>query len=371
MGDISRNRVLFAGGGTAGHLMPAINIALQMTHMDESVEPLFVGKKGGMESAIVAKFGFDIREIDVVGLKRNPMGIVRFLLCWRKGFNQAMKIIKNFEPSVVIGSGGYVSAPVVRAADKRKIPIFLQEQNSLPGLATRILSKRATAIFTAYEHAANFLPREKCRLVGNPLRPDILDAERHSAAREFQLNPSRKILLILGGSSGAQAINRAVLTLINTDCIPPNWQILWQTGSKDFEKIKSLTPKEKFNGQIQPFIFNMPAAYSVADLIISRAGAMALSEIAVWGLPSILIPFPFATGDHQTLNARQFEKSGAAIVIPESEMETKLSLTMEGLLNNESKRDNMAREAKKLARPDASKIIAQIILEKMNEVQTN
>ena len=368
---MSRHRVLLAGGGTAGHLMPAINIALQMTKIDETVEPLFIGKKDGMEAAIVTKFGFAIREIDVVGLKRNPAGLVRFLLNWRKGSNQAMKIIKEFDPAVLVGTGGYVSAPVVRAANKRNIPIFLQEQNSLPGLATRSLGNKATAIFTAYESAANYLPHEKCRLVGNPLRPDILDADRQTAVREFGIKPSRKTLLILGGSSGAQAINRAVLKLVTTDCIPPNWQILWQTGAKDFEKIKSLVTREKFNGQMQPFIFNMPGAYAVADLLISRAGAMALAEIAVWGLPSILIPFPFATGDHQTLNARQFEKAGAAIVVPESEIETRLSLSMDGLLNNDGKRSNMAREARKLAKPDASKIIAETILGKINEVQKN
>ena len=368
---MSQHKVLFAGGGTAGHLMPAINIALQMTELDKSIESLFIGKKGGMEAAIVSKFGFQIREIEVTSLKRNLGGMIRFLLNWRKGFSQAMKIIRDFNPILVIGSGGYVSAPVVRAAHKCGLPIYLQEQNSLPGLATRSLGKLATLIFTAYEKASDYLPRDKCRMVGNPLRPDILNADRQSSKREFGLDSSKKILLVLGGSSGAQAINRAILSLVNTDCIPPTWQILWQTGEKDFERIKSLTPGDKFRGQSLPFIYNMPAAYSSADLIISRAGAMALAEIAAWGIPSILIPFPFATGDHQTLNAQQFAKASAAILIPETEIESRLSLTLDGLFNNDKKRSNMAEEAKKLARIDATKMIAETILEKINEIQKN
>ena len=181
MAEESQHRVLFAGGGTAGHLMPAINIALALARKDRNFSALFIGKRGGMEAGIVKMFGFEIREIEVVALKRNPMGVLRFIWNWNKGLKQAQKILNDFQPQVVVGTGGYVSAPVVRAAHKSGIPIFMQEQNSLPGLATRALSRKSEKVFTAYQSAANYLPREKCVMVGNPIRPDLRDGKRDAA----------------------------------------------------------------------------------------------------------------------------------------------------------------------------------------------
>ncbi len=364
-------KVVFAGGGTGGHLMPAINIALALSRKRENMQALFIGKKDGMEAAIVKKFGFQIREIEVVALKRNPVGILRFILNWNKGLKQALEIINDFRPQVVMGTGGYVSAPVVRAAHKRDIPIFMQEQNSLPGLATRTLGRMAQNIFTAYESAATYLPREKCLLVGNPVRPDLLDGSRDAAYSEFSFDPTQKTLLIVGGSSGARGINAAVLKMVDSGLISSGWQILWQVGKKEFEEISGAIDKTRFHGKVLPFIDNMPGAYAIADLIISRAGAMALSEIAAWGLPSILIPYPFATGDHQTQNAKEFARSDASIVIPESEMGGKLPPLLDTLFSDQERRSRMAQAAKKLARPDAAFKIAEKILEKINEVQTN
>jgi len=367
----SQHRVLFAGGGTAGHLMPAVNIALALSRKDKTIKALFVGKRGGMEAAIVSRFGFQTKEIEIAGLKRNPLGIIRFVWNWNKGLKQAAEIIEEFQPDVVVGTGGYVSAPVVRAARKKNIPIFMQEQNSLPGLATRTLSKMAENVFIAYDSAANFLPREKCRLVGNPVRPDLLDSQRSTSISEFGLEPSLKTLLIVGGSSGAHGINSAVLSIVNSGQIPSGWQLLWQIGQKEFDSVSGAIDKEKFKGKYQPFIHNMPGAYATADLIISRAGAMALAEIAAWGLPSILIPYPFATGDHQSLNAREFVETGAAEVIPESKIGIRLTPALTELLASAEKRSQMAIASKKLARPEAASLIAETILEKINEVQTN
>jgi UDP-N-acetylglucosamine--N-acetylmuramyl-(pentapeptide) pyrophosphoryl-undecaprenol N-acetylglucosamine transferase len=367
----NRHRVLFAGGGTAGHLMPAINIALALARKDQSFSALFIGKRGGMEAGIVKRFGFEIREIEVVALKRNPMGVLRFIWNWNKGLKQAQDIIKDFQPQVVVGTGGYVSAPVVRAARKNDIPIFMQEQNSLPGLATRTLSKNSEKIFIAYQSAANYLPREKCVMVGNPIRPDLLDGNKGAALVEFELASSLKTLLIVGGSSGAHGINSALLRIVNSGLIPAEWQLLWQIGQKEFEQFSKAIDKTKFRGKILPFINNMPGAYATADMILSRAGAMALAEIAAWGLPSILIPYPFATGDHQTLNACEFAETSAAVVIPESEIVEKLKVALVELFSDDSKRLTMAQAAKKLARPEAANIIAETILEKINEVQKN
>jgi UDP-N-acetylglucosamine--N-acetylmuramyl-(pentapeptide) pyrophosphoryl-undecaprenol N-acetylglucosamine transferase len=351
--------------------MPAINIALALSRKDENLIALFVGKKSGMEAAIVNRFGFQIKEIEVVALKRNPIGILRFILNWNKGLKQAANIIKEFQPQVVVGTGGYVSAPVVRSARKLGIPIFMQEQNSLPGLATRTLSKMAENVFIAYESAAKYLPLEKCRLVGNPLRPDLLDGKKSVAISEFGLDSSKKTLLIVGGSSGARGINSALLALVNSSMVPSGWQLLWQIGQREFDSIYLSIDKSKFPGKMIPFIHNMPDAYAAANLIISRAGAMALAEIAAWGLPSVIIPYPFATGDHQTINARDFAQSGAARVIPESELGEKLHKTLTELCSDENLRSNMAQAAKRLARPEAANQIAQTILERINEVQKN
>jgi UDP-N-acetylglucosamine--N-acetylmuramyl-(pentapeptide) pyrophosphoryl-undecaprenol N-acetylglucosamine transferase len=351
--------------------MPAINIALALSRLDENLKVLFVGKTGGMEAAIVTRFGFQIKEMDVVALKRNPVGVVRFIWNWNKGLKQAREIIKDFQPQVVVGTGGYVSAPVVRAARKMNIPIFMQEQNSLPGLATRTLSKMAENVFIAYDSAIEYLPHEKCRLVGNPLRPDLLDGKKSAAISEFGLDSAKKTLLIVGGSSGARGINNAILELVKSDRVPKGWQLLWQIGQREFDSISASIDKSKFPGKMIPFIHNMPDSYAAADLIISRAGAMALAEIASWGLPSVIIPYPFATGDHQTLNAREFAQSGAARVIPESELGEKLQSILAELCSDEKLRSSMAQAAKRLARPEAANQIAQTILERIYEVQKN
>jgi UDP-N-acetylglucosamine--N-acetylmuramyl-(pentapeptide) pyrophosphoryl-undecaprenol N-acetylglucosamine transferase len=348
--------------------MPAINIALELKRLDNSSQALFIGKKDGMERTVVEKFGFEVREIEIAGLKRNPLGVLRFIWNWRKGLFQARRVISEYKPTIVVGTGGYVSAPAVRAARKARIPVFLQEQNSLPGLATRTLSKMAEKVFISYQEATKYIAKEKCLLVGNPVRPDLLEANRAGSISEFGLDPNRKTLLVLGGSSGARGVNYPILDIIRSGKIPESWQVLWQTGQKDYIDISDALAGAKFNGKHLAFIFNMPAAYAVADLVVCRAGAMTLAEIAVWGLPSILIPYPFATGDHQTLNARAFASGGAAIVIPESEIVENLPATMADLMAADYKRKSMAAESKKSARPDAANIIAKSILERINAI---
>ncbi len=368
MARSGEHRVLFAGGGTGGHLMPAINIALELKRRDGALKALFIGKISGMEAPIVRRFGFDIREIEVAGLRRNPAGLVRFLWKWRKGLRQALDIVREFDPLVVVGTGGYVSAPVVRAAHKMGQAIYLQEQNSLPGLATRTLSRFANTVFIAYERAARYLPAQKCHLSGNPVRPDLLDAKRETAQGEFGLDRRKKTLLVVGGSSGARGINSAILGIVQSGAIPGDWQVLWQVGQKEFAELTAKIPEGKLAGKCLPFIDNMPGAYAAADLIVARAGAMTLAEIAIWGLPSILVPYPFATGDHQTLNAREFETAGAAALIPEERIGEKFAEVLTVLFSDDNKRRQMAGASKKLARPEAAGIIAQTILDKINEI---
>jgi UDP-N-acetylglucosamine--N-acetylmuramyl-(pentapeptide) pyrophosphoryl-undecaprenol N-acetylglucosamine transferase len=370
MGDRKRHKILFAGGGTGGHLMPAINIALALREIDKDIDVLFVGKRDGMEKGIVTRFDFAISEIEAVPMRRSVKGVINFILNWNKGVKQAAAVLREFNPQVVVGTGGYVSGPVVRMAHKMQIPIYMQEQNSLPGLATRTLSQMAESVFIAYEGATKYISKEKCRMVGNPVRPDLLNATRDDGIREFSLDSSRKTILILGGSSGARGINNAIIDVIRMGVIPENWQLLWQIGQKDFSETAAVIP-DKFRGKYLPFIHNMPAAYASADLVISRSGAMALAEIAVWGLPSILIPYPYATGDHQSINAREFAESGAAVVIPEKSLPDMLASVISGMVKDDEKRNVMARGANTLARPDAANNIAKIILDKINEVQTH
>jgi UDP-N-acetylglucosamine--N-acetylmuramyl-(pentapeptide) pyrophosphoryl-undecaprenol N-acetylglucosamine transferase len=360
-----QKKILFAGGGTAGHLMPAINIALAMRRIDDATTPLFIGRRNGIEREMVERFGFDIMEIDVVGMRRTPVGFLKFILNWRRGYAQTVRIMEEFEPMAVVGTGGYVSAPAIRAAHKLNIPIYIQEQNSLPGLATRIGHRYADIVFTAYEAAERYLDAGKCQLVGNPIRQDIIGGNKDSAYRQFDLDPGKNTLLIMGGSSGAESINRIVAEMVLERFFPDNWQILWQAGRRNYSDISGSMPADNLNGAVVPFIDDMPAAYAIADLVLSRAGAMALSEISATGLPAVLIPYPYATGDHQTTNAKRYEDAGAAIIVPEKQLNNRLRNTLNYIMADDDLRMKMSEAARKAGRPDAAEIIARTILDRI------
>lgn len=363
MSESKTVRILFAGGGTAGHLMPAINIASEMIKANENVKPLFVGKRGGMERDIVGRYGYEIEEIDVIGMRRTFPGVIKFVMNWNKGNKQALRIIHRFDPAAVVGTGGYVSAPVIRAAHKMNRKIFLQEQNSLPGLAVRSVARYADVIFIAYDSAESYFDESKCSLTGNPIRVDIGDRDMETSKREFGLNADKKTLLVLGGSSGASSINETIPEFV-IDIMPEDWQILWQTGSRDYKRYYENTT-ERIKGAMIPFIDDMPSAYAAADLVLSRAGAMALSEITAAGLPSVLIPYPHATGDHQTLNARVLEEAGAAVIVTETEINSGLISVLEKMMTDDSERDRMGKAAKAMGKPGAAREIARTILERI------
>jgi UDP-N-acetylglucosamine--N-acetylmuramyl-(pentapeptide) pyrophosphoryl-undecaprenol N-acetylglucosamine transferase len=367
-GGQSQKRILFAGGGTAGHLMPAINIAREIVKLNQAIEPFFVGKKNGMEKRIVEGYRFEIEEMDVIGMKRSVTGILKFVVKWHASYSHAKKIINMVSPLAVVGTGGYISAPVVRAAHKKKIPIFLQEQNSLPGLATRTLSRYAMLVFTAYESASNYLKAARCSLAGNPIRTDLGDGDRNTAHQKFNLDPHKKTILVLGGSSGARGINSAIASLVKESGIPSGWQVIWQTGRDDYDNINSLLLSNRSNIKISPFIDDMPSAYTAVELVISRAGAMAISEITAMGLPSILIPFPYATGDHQTLNAKFVEEAGAGVIIQEKDINEELNDVLNALITNDEKRRSMSENARRLGKPKAAEIMSRTILEMIDEI---
>lgn len=346
--------------------MPAMNIARAMKRIDNAFDLLFIGKRDGIEKEIVSRYGFAVKEIDAVPLRRSLSGIARFLLSWRRACRQISGIMDSFGPAAVVATGGYVSAPAMRMARKKNIPLFIQEQNSLPGLATRFGARYAKTIFTAYDRASESLGRQKCRNVGNPIRDDISVGGRETAYEMFGLDPRKNTLLILGGSSGARSINDTILKLLRQRFLPEGWQVLWQTGRAGHPHIDDSLRSGNIAGiEVRSFIDDMPSALALADLVVSRAGAMALAEMAAAGMPSILIPYPHAAGDHQMLNARVLESGGAAIVVPEKEMDKRLPDLLIRLFEDTESRKMMGSAARAMARPDAAQTIAAQILEEI------
>jgi len=309
-------KVLFAGGGTGGHLYPAVAMAQELQRMVPGVGILFAGTSRGIEAREIPRLGYRLHLLEVRGLKRgrslkdmaSNIGVVADFIGALAG---AVALVGKERPDVVVGTGGFVSAPVLFAAQLLGRKTLIQEQNAFPGVTTRLLSALASEVQLSFEEAGRYLPKKKGVMIsGNPARSfELVDA---AAAREhFGLDPSRPTLLVFGGSRGARSINNAVLR--NRELFGRAANILWQTGSLDFERISdACTPSRHL--QVVPYIENMGIAYSATDLVLCRAGASSIAELTNLGKPSVLVPYPFATGDHQRHNARSLLHSGAAAV---------------------------------------------------------
>ncbi len=348
-------KVILAGGGTGGHLFPAIAIAEGIKKNYPESQVYFMGTKRGLEAKILPERGYKLFYLSVRGLKRRlNLSIFKAIFFLMKSLVEVMKILKQLKPEIVIGTGGYVSFPAVLAASLMRIPAFIQEQNSYPGISTRILSLFAKKVFIAYgESKKYFWVKKKLKVTGNPVRPEIFKADKISAMKKFNLEPNEKTILILGGSQGASAINKAILDELNSST-EFDFQILWQTGEKDHVKLKENLKKKTNSVQIFNFIEDMSSAYSACDLVISRAGAISLSEITGCGKPAILIPYPYATAEHQKYNAQVLEKNGAAILIEEKNLQQAKLLSQAGeLLQDEQKLKQMSDNSKKLGKPNA------------------
>jgi UDP-N-acetylglucosamine--N-acetylmuramyl-(pentapeptide) pyrophosphoryl-undecaprenol N-acetylglucosamine transferase len=357
-------RILFAGGGTGGHLIPAINIANALRAKLGDAEFLFVGIKGGMEKEIVEKNGYTIQEIEVVGLKRNLTGMVDFSKKIMRAFSQADKVVRAFGPEIVIGTGGYLSAPVVLAGKRRRARVLIQEQNIFPGLATRFLARFADKICLAFDGSKRYLQGVRNLVVtGNPLRNDLVLPKGNGYLNEFGLKAGLKVLFVTGGSRGAQSLNEGILQFIKDGNLPDNWQILWQTGQDKHDNVAKELEHLQFSGVIQPFIHSMPEAYSVADLMVCRAGAMTLSELLVLGMPALLVPFPHATANHQMKNAMDLKNKGAVEVIADNEVKTeRFSRLLSGLIRDEARRKLLSENAAKLGNKKGAEAITEEIL---------
>lgn len=356
-------RAIISGGGTGGHIFPALAIAKEMEKEIPKIELLFIGAKNRMEMRKVPLAGYRIKGLWIDGFQRR-ISLRNLILPFKILLSviQSAWIIFRFKPNVVIGTGGFVSGPVVWVASILNYPTLIQEQNSCPGVTNILLSKKVKRICLAYEGLDRYFPINKIAMTGNPIRKDILVdiVDREKAFLEFQFTSNKKVVLVIGGSLGARPINNQIAKDLNW-FIDNDIQLLWQTGNLNHNKYLLLA-KDKESGllRVKSFIDNMNYAYSVADVIVSRAGALAISELCVVGKPVILIPSPYVTADHQTKNAMCLSEQGAAVLLEESDI---INLTKEiSLLFNKKEAKSISKKISKLSKPNATANIVKEIL---------
>lgn len=358
-------RIIISGGGTGGHIFPAIAIANAIKRLRPDAEILFVGAKGKMEMEKVPAAGYRIIGLNINGIERSlsPKNLM-FPLKLAGSLTQSMGIIRNFRPDAVVGVGGFASGPVMLAASLRGIPTIIQEQNSYAGITNKVLGRRAKLICVAYPDMGRFFPLDRILLTGNPVRQDILNMEgkREAGLATFNLDSTKKTLLVIGGSLGARSINQSVEAHIDA-FLKADVQVVWQTGKLFLDQAsKAVEAKGAKNIRVQAFIATMDQAYAVADVVLSRAGASSISELCIVGKPAVLVPFPFAAEDHQTKNAMALVQRDAAILVPDAQaMEQACDKALE-LLFDKEKRNALAANIKELALPNADTQIANEIL---------
>lgn len=356
-------KFIIAGGGTGGHIFPAIAIANAIKELMPNAEFLFVGAKGKMEMEKVPKAGFAIVGLDIAGFNRSSLlKNINLPFKLMLSFIQVFNIFRNFKPNAVIGVGGYSSFPVLRFAQTHGIKTFIHESNSFAGKSNILLGKKATKVFVATRGMESFFPVEKILITGNPIRKSIAESSlsKDKAIEFFGLNGSKKTVLAVGGSLGAKSINDALLN--GLDLFEKNdIQLIWQTGKVGALKYHAAA-KTKNNIWINEFIQDMEYGYAAADLVISRAGAMSVAELCVAGKPAVLVPFPLAAEDHQTANALQLVNEEAAMIVTDAEANKHLVQTVIDLVKNEDELNSLRNNIKKLAKVDADYIIAKEIL---------
>ena len=323
---MTRYKILFAGGGTGGHLYPAVAIADRISQLLEGrgeVDIRFVGTKRGLEYRIRHTLGYPLHLINMRGLVRSftPRNLLLPFVVAGALF-KAWLLLDRFAPDIVVGTGGYVSWPVLRMAHARKIPTVLQEQNSYPGIATRQSARHARKIYLGFERAADYLDTPAELLVtGNPVRSSVLGGNRGEAMKAFGLDPNKRTILVLGGSQGARAINQAVLQSLKNKSLTDKYQLLWQTGKRDYKDVTVDAGDKASCCSLFPFADKMNLVYAAADVAVARAGALTLAELTATGIPSILVPYPHAAEDHQRKNALEFAQRGLAVVIDPDDLD--------------------------------------------------
>ncbi len=359
-------KVILSGGGTGGHIYPAVSVAKEIKKRDLGADILFIGTEQGLESSIVPQEGFRLGTIKVRGLERK-LSVQNVIAVQQAFFSifSAMRLIRTHKPDIVIGTGGYVSGSVVLAAAMLGIPTIIHEQNAFPGMTNKILSRFVDLVAVNFQESAAYFPsQKKIRVTGNPIREDILHVSRQSGLKAFGFREDLPVVFVVGGSRGAKKINESVLLLAENCIRHGQYQMLHMTGDTQYRQVCSQYESrgialDRPELKVVPYLHNMPHALAASSIAISRCGASTLSEITALGKPSVLIPFPFATDNHQEYNARALEKNGAAVVILERDLnEEILYHQVLNMLSDPLRLTEMAQKSKALGKNDAAGMIA-------------
>ncbi len=362
-------KYLISGGGTGGHIFPAVSIANALREADPSCEILFVGALGRMEMERVPQAGYPIIGLPVKGFDRShPWRNIRVVIDLLRSMSQARRIVRDFRPDVGIGVGGYASGAAMKMAAKMGVPILLQEQNGFAGVTNKLLKDDAKKICVAYEGMERFFPKEKIILTGNPVRQNLTSGSKEEAIRYFNeefgvnFNAEKKTLLIIGGSLGARTINQSIIAHLN-QLIDSNVQVIWQTGKNYLADCKKALEALPHNNIIcTDFVSQMPLAYALADLVISRAGASSISELCLLGKPSILVPSPNVAEDHQTHNAMALVKKDAGVLVKDIDAKDQMVATALSLIHDTARLEALRANILTLALPDSAKRIAEEVM---------
>ncbi len=362
-------RVLIGGGGTGGHVFPAIAIADALKEKDPGMEFLFVGATGRLEMEKVPQAGYPIEGLPVAGFQRRvTLKNFTFFIKLIVSMVRSRRIVRRFEPDVAVGVGGYASGPILKAAARKRVPILIQEQNSYAGVTNRLLARSARTICVAYEEMDRYFPAEKIVLTGNPVRRHLtaLAGNYEEGLNEFDLTEGKKVCLVVGGSLGARTLNHSLMEgLAKLD--REDLQLLWQCGRYYQQEAEEAVRQSGLtNIRVLPFIHRMELAYGLADVIISRAGAITISELCLIGKPVILVPSPNVAEDHQTRNAEALVSRNAALMVPDQHAREQLLDSMLDLLSNEEKKKELSQNIKQLSIADASQRIAAEVLKLVN-----
>ena len=356
-------KVIIAAAGTGGHINPALAIANKIKQEEPNSKIVFIGTDRGLENDLVPRAGYELKTIDAYGFNRKiSIDNIKKIYKTFKSIKQVKKIIEEVKPDIMIGTGGYICVPVGLAASKESVPIVLHESNAFPGVAIKILSKKANTILLGFEDAKKRIPKAKnVVVVGNPTKVkklNLTQKQKEDIINKIGLNTNKPILLVFGGSQGAQRINESLINIIN-EHLNANYQIIWATGPNQYDEIKTklkslnISINNIKDVKILPYIYNMEEVMNCADLVVSRSGAMTITEISVVGKPSIFIPFPYATENHQEYNARVLENVNAAKIILDSKLDEKiLNSTINEIINDKSKMEEMGKNAHKVSIKD-------------------
>jgi UDP-N-acetylglucosamine--N-acetylmuramyl-(pentapeptide) pyrophosphoryl-undecaprenol N-acetylglucosamine transferase len=358
--------ILFAGGGTGGHLFPALAVAEELQRIRPGTRISFAGTADRIESRVVPRLGYGFTPIWISGFRRRlSLQTVLFPVKLAVSLIQSAALLRRLRPQAVVGTGGYVCGPVVYTASVMGIPTVIQEQNSYPGVTTRLLASRAGRVYITFEETRKHLPRAREVVVsGNPTRGAVGEAGRKEGHAFFGTDPEKPTLLVFGGSLGARSINEAVTGML-PELGAAGVQVLWQTGEQEYERVmqERKGPETGPMVTVLRFIDRMDLAYAAADLVLCRAGATTLAELTRAGLPSVLVPYPHAAADHQTSNARAMVDGGASLMIRDGELREQLPAVLRGLLHDTERRREMGSRARALGRPEAANTIARGVIQ--------